>query len=117
MRVELLGSVAKGIPHNLMASACSVSAQGLPLSATMLGNTTSVQNIFSRVAEQMRAMFHKKAFLHWYTAEGMDEMEMEEALSNVDDIVAHYQQIASNDYDEDEGDGPDPDAESEAITE
>lgn len=47
----------------------------------------------------------------------MDELEMEEALSNVDDIVAHYQQIASNDYDEDEGDGPDPDAESEALTE
>ncbi len=100
-----------------MASACKVPAQGIPISATMLGNTTAVQNIFTRVADQMRTMFARKAFLHWYTAEGMDKMEFEEALSNVDDVVAHYQQIASHDYDCSGDDGDDPDAESEALTE
>jgi len=37
-------------------------------------------------------MFKRKAFLHWYTGEGMDEMEFTEAESNLNDLVAEYQQ-------------------------
>ena len=37
-------------------------------------------------------MFRRKAFLHWYTGEGMDEMEFTEAESNMNDLVAEYQQ-------------------------
>lgn len=33
-----------------------------------------------------------KAFLHWYTKEGMDEMEFTEAESNMNDLVSEYQQ-------------------------
>ena len=33
-----------------------------------------------------------KAFLHWYTSEGMDEMEFTEADSNMADLVSEYQQ-------------------------
>ena len=37
-------------------------------------------------------MFRRKAFLHWYTGEGMDEMEFTEAESNMSDLVSEYQQ-------------------------
>ncbi len=37
-------------------------------------------------------MFSRKAFLHWYTGEGMDEMEFTEAESNMKDLIAKYQQ-------------------------
>ena len=37
-------------------------------------------------------MFRRKAFLHWFTGEGMDEMEFTEAESNMNDLVAEYQQ-------------------------
>jgi len=37
-------------------------------------------------------MFKRKAFLHWYTQEGMDEMEFTEAESNMQDLIAEYQQ-------------------------
>jgi tubulin beta len=37
-------------------------------------------------------MFPCKAFLHWYTGEGMDEMEFTEAESNMNDLVFEYQQ-------------------------
>jgi hypothetical protein len=30
--------------------------------------------------------------LHWYTGEGMDEMEFTEAESNMNDLVSEYQQ-------------------------
>ena len=45
-----------------------------------------------RVAEQFTSMFRRKAFLHWYTGEGMDEMEFTEAESNMNDLVSEYQQ-------------------------
>ena len=54
--------------------------------------STAIQELFSRVATQFSAMFRRKAFLHWYTGEGMDEMEFTEAESNMQDLVAEYQQ-------------------------
>ena len=52
----------------------------------------SPQEMFKRVSEQFTAMFRRKAFLHWYTGEGMDEMEFTEAESNMNDLVSEYQQ-------------------------
>ncbi|KAI1081781.1 tubulin beta-2 chain [Whalleya microplaca] len=43
----------------------------------------SLQETLNRVGEQFAAMFRRKAFLHWYTGEGMDEMEFTEAESNM----------------------------------
>jgi hypothetical protein len=39
-----------------------------------VGNSTAIQELFKRISEQFTAMFRRKAFLHWYTGEGMDEM-------------------------------------------
>ena len=47
-------------------------------------------------------MFRRKAFLHWYTGEGMDEMEFTEAESNMNDLVSEYQQYQDASID-DEG--------------
>lgn len=38
-------------------------------------------------------MFRRKAFLHHYTEEGMDEMEFTEAESNMNDLVSEYEAI------------------------
>ena len=62
------------------------------MSATFIGNTTAIQELFKRIGEQFTAMFRRKAFLHWYTGEGMDEMEFTEAESNMNDLVSEYQQ-------------------------
>jgi len=48
------------------------------MSGTFIGNSTSIQELFKRISEQFTAMFKRKAFLHWYTGEGMDEMEFTE---------------------------------------
>lgn len=80
------------IPNNVQSSVCSVPPIGLDMSATFIGNSTSIQGLFRRVGRQFTAMFKKKAFLHWYTSEGMDEMEFTEAQSNMNDLVSEYQQ-------------------------
>ena len=37
-------------------------------------------------------MIARKAFLNYYTGEGMDEMEFTEAESNVSDLCSEYKQ-------------------------
>jgi tubulin beta len=96
------------IPNNMKASVCDIPPKGLKMSVTFLGNTTAIQEMFKRVSEQFTAMFRRKAFLHWYTGEGMDEMEFTEAESNMNDLVSEYQQYQDataeeeGEYDEDE---------------
>ncbi|KAJ3508869.1 hypothetical protein NM208_g15752 [Fusarium decemcellulare] len=93
------------IPNNVQTTLCSVPPQGLKLSSTFVGNSTAIQDIFKRVGEQFTAMFRRKAFLHWYTGEGMDEMEFTEAESNMNDLISEYQQYQDAGVDEDEAYG------------
>ncbi|KAH8521939.1 hypothetical protein H0E87_002823 [Populus deltoides] len=72
----------------------------LTMASTFIGNSTSIQEMFRRVSEQFTAMFRRKAFLHWYTGEGMDEMEFTEAESNMNDLVSEYQQYQDATADE-----------------
>ena len=62
----------------------------------------SVITAVTPFSEQFTAMFRRKAFLHWYTGEGMDEMEFTEAESNMNDLVSEYQQYQDATADEDE---------------
>lgn len=66
------------IPNNVKTAACDIPPRGLKMSGTFIGNSTSIQELFKRISEQFTAMFKRKAFLHWYTGEGMDEMEFTE---------------------------------------
>ena len=95
------------IPNNVKSSVCDIAPTGLKMASTFIGNSTSIQEMFRRVSEQFTAMFRRKAFLHWYTGEGMDEMEFTEAESNMNDLVAEYQQyqdatVGEEEYEEDE---------------
>ena len=62
------------------------------MSVTFIGNSTAIQEMFKRIGQQFTHMFRRKAFLHFYTNEGMDEMEFTEAQSNMNDLISEYQQ-------------------------
>ncbi|CAL7941484.1 PREDICTED: tubulin beta chain-like [Eufriesea mexicana] len=103
------------IPSNVKTAVCDIPPRGLKMSATFIGNSTAIQELFKRVSEQFTAMFRRKAFLHWYTGEGMDEMEFTEAESNMNDLVSEYQQYQEataeeeGEFDEEEeGEGEQP---------
>ncbi|EMS63710.1 Tubulin beta-2 chain [Triticum urartu] len=100
------------IPNNVKSSVCDIPPTGLSMASTFVGNSTSIQEMFRRVSEQFTAMFRRKAFLHWYTGEGMDEMEFTEAESNMNDLVSEYQQYQDATADE-EGEYEDEDQEPE----
>jgi len=86
------GYFVEWIPNNIKSSVCDIAPEGTTMAATFIGNSTSIQEMFKRVSDQFTLMFRRKAFLHWYTGEGMDEMEFTEAESNMNDLVAEYQQ-------------------------
>jgi tubulin beta len=101
------------IPNNIKSGICDIPPVGLKMAVTFIGNSTAIQEMFKRIAEQFTMMFKKKAFLHWYTGEGMDEMEFNEAESNLSDLVTEYQNYQDATADEEgEMEGEEGDAES-----
>lgn len=105
------------IPNNIKSSICNVPPKGMNLSATFIGNSTSIQELFKRISDQFTAMFKRKAFLHWYIGEGMEEMELTEAESNMSDLISEYQQYQeaslSDNENDNEAEGSDNEKEAE----
>jgi len=92
------------IPSNVKTAVCDIPNRGLKMSVTFLGNNTSIQQIMMRIANQFTSMFRRKAFLHWYTGEGMDPLEFTESESNMNDLVneyLQYQEASADESDED----------------
>jgi len=74
------------------------------MNCTNIQNTTALKGIFQRLATQFGAMYRRKAFLHWYKGEGMDEMEFQEADKNVRDLITEYQDKEDAVYEEEDED-------------
>lgn len=91
------------IPNNIKSSVTDTPHKGYKMSATFIGNNTSIQSLFKRISEQFTAMFRRKAFVHWYTSEGMEEMEFTEAESNMNDLISEYQQYEEATAEDDDG--------------
>jgi len=92
------------IPNNLKSGIITTSPKTSDISSTFVANTTALKGIFQRLATQFGAMYRRKAFLHWYKGEGMDEMEFQEADKNVRDLITEYQDKQDATYEEDEED-------------
>jgi len=90
------------IPDNVSVSLCSVPPVGQPQAAIALANSTCIQELFKRNLDQFALMFKRRAFLHWYTGEGMDIMEFTEAESNAQDLISEYQQYQEASVEEEE---------------
>jgi len=99
------------IPNNVKTSVVDIGPTTSAVSATFVCNSTSLKGIFQRLATQFGAMYKRKAFLHWYKGEGMDEMEFQEADKNIRDLITEYQDkqeaVAEDDDDEDEDEDED----------
>merc|ERR1712025_5661 len=79
------------IPNNIKSAIITVPPSGTDMSATFVANTTAIKGVFQRISAQFAKMYRRKAFLHWYKGEGMDEMEFQEADKNVRDLITEYQ--------------------------
>merc|ERR1712226_619949 len=103
------GSIVEWIPNNFKIGVVGTPRKDTELSATVVVNTTALKAIFQRLATQFGALFKRKAFLHWYKGEGMDEMEFQEADKNVRDLITEYQDKQDASYEEDDDESDDDD--------
>jgi tubulin beta len=101
MQHKYADSYVEWIPNNIKSSICDVAPVGQEMSGTFIGNSTAIQEVFKRVSSQFASMFRRKAFVHWYIGEGMDELEFTEAESNVNDLISEYQQYETATVDDD----------------
>lgn len=53
--------------------------------------------------------------MHWYTGEGMDEMEFTEAESNMNDLVSEYQQYQEATVEDEDFEGEDDEGNEEVY--
>jgi len=109
------------IPNNIKTSIISVAPEGSDISGTFVANTTAIKGVFQRISAQFAKMYRRKAFLHWYKGEGMDEMEFQEADKNVRDLITEYQDkqdaVVDPEDDDDDSEEEDEDEDDEDESE
>ncbi len=68
----------------------------------MISNSTAIKEVFHRIYQKFDLIYSKRAFVHWYVGEGMEEGEFSNAREDMVALEHDYEELESTTADEEE---------------
>ena len=62
----------------------------------MLSNTTAINEAWQRLGDKFDKLFAKRAFVHWYVGEGMEEGDFSAARETLAEIERDYEDAGTD---------------------
>ena len=62
-------------------------------SVVMLSNTTAMASLWAGLHQKFDSMYKKRAFVHWYVLEGMEEGEFNDAREHLAGMMRDYEAV------------------------